>query len=197
VVITARRFKTSDYLGMLPGRPPELDSCPPGKLRAARLPHLRVLIHLGDTDEPGFLPFDAVQGAGGSAEYAQLQELAVTLQPDDPINIQFAPGTTLFAAHSAIDGRSVAEGSIFSVSGIDPAQLPCAMNSLLLGGHVRVGLEDNLYYGPGELTTNQRLTECVVRLVREMGYGPATAAEARQILGLPRKGGKRPDFSIG
>ena len=89
------------------------------------------------------------------------------------------------------------KGSIFAVSGIGPAQLPCAMNSLLLGGHVRVGLEDNLYYTAGELATNQRLTERIVRLVREMGFEPATPAEARQILGLPRRGAKRPSFAIG
>ena len=88
------------------------------------------------------------------------------------------------------------QGSIFGVSGIGPAQLPCAMNSLLLGGHVRVGLEDNLYYGPGELTTNQKLTERVVRLVREMGFEPATPREARQMLGLLRKGGKPSGFPV-
>ena len=88
------------------------------------------------------------------------------------------------------------QGSIFGVSGIGPAQLPCAMNSLLLGGHVRVGLEDNLYYGPGELTTNQTLTERVVRLVREMGFEPATPREARQMLGLLRKGGKPSGFPV-
>jgi 3-keto-5-aminohexanoate cleavage enzyme len=71
------------------------------------------------------------------------------------------------------------KGCIFGVSGVGPGQLPCAMNSVLLGGHVRVGLEDNLYYSQGELATNQRLTERVVRLVREMGYEPATPAEAR------------------
>jgi uncharacterized protein (DUF849 family) len=88
------------------------------------------------------------------------------------------------------------KGSIFCVSGIGPAQLPSAMNSLLLGGHVRVGLEDNLYYGPGDLATNVQLTERIVRLVREMGYEPATPAEAREIMGLPRKNGPRPDFAM-
>jgi uncharacterized protein (DUF849 family) len=87
------------------------------------------------------------------------------------------------------------KGSIFCVSGIGPAQLPAAMNSLLLGGHVRVGLEDNLYYRPGELATNVQLTERIVRLVREMGYEPATPAEARGIMGLPRKGDVRPEFA--
>jgi len=87
--------------------------------------------------------------------------------------------------------------SIFCVSGIGPAQLPSAMNSLLLGGHVRVGLEDNLYYSHGELATNLQLTERIVRLVREMGYEPATPQEARQIMGLPRAGSVKPKFAMG
>ena len=86
--------------------------------------------------------------------------------------------------------------SIFGVSGIGPAQLPAAMNSLLLGGHVRVGLEDNLYYSQGELATNVQLTERIVRLVREMGYEPATPEEARIIMGLPRNQGVKPKFAI-
>ncbi len=87
--------------------------------------------------------------------------------------------------------------SIFCVSGIRPAQLPCAMNALLLGGHVRTGLEDNLYYRQGELATNQQLTERVVRLVREMGFEPATATEAREILGIPVTNSRiRPEFAV-
>ncbi|QCP53203.1 3-keto-5-aminohexanoate cleavage protein [Trinickia violacea] len=74
--------------------------------------------------------------------------------------------------------------TVFNVSAIGAAQLPAAMNSLLLGGHVRVGLEDNLYYRHGELATNVQLVERLVRLVREMGYEPATPAEAREIVGL-------------
>ncbi|MGF6507101.1 3-keto-5-aminohexanoate cleavage protein [Paraburkholderia sp. 32] len=74
--------------------------------------------------------------------------------------------------------------TVFNVSAIGAAQLPATMNSLLLGGHVRVGLEDNLYYKQGELATNVQLVERLVRLVREMGYEPATPAEAREIIGL-------------
>jgi 3-keto-5-aminohexanoate cleavage enzyme len=82
------------------------------------------------------------------------------------------------------------DGSVFCVSGIGPAQLPSAVNSLLLGGHVRTGLEDNLYYSHGQPATNVMLTERLVRIVREMGHEPATPAEAREIMGLPRSGGK-------
>lgn len=74
--------------------------------------------------------------------------------------------------------------SVFNVSAIGPAQLPATVHSLLLGGHVRAGLEDNLYYSQGELATNVQLIERTVRLVRELGGEPATPAEAREIMGL-------------
>ena len=86
--------------------------------------------------------------------------------------------------------------SVFCVSGIGPSQLPAAMNSLLLGGHVRVGLEDNIYYEQGDLATNARLMERLVRQVRDMGYEPATPAEARELLGLTGKTGPKPEFAI-
>ncbi len=75
--------------------------------------------------------------------------------------------------------------SIFCVSGIGPAQLPSLANSILLGGHARTGLEDNLYYDRGELATNIQLTERAVRIIRELGYEPATPTEAREMIGLP------------
>lgn len=74
--------------------------------------------------------------------------------------------------------------SIFCVSGIGNAQLPCVANALLLGGHVRVGLEDNLYYGPGRKASNIELTERAVRIIRELGYDLASPEEARAIIGL-------------
>lgn len=86
---------------------------------------------------------------------------------------------------------------IFGVSGIGPAQLPAAMNSLILGGHVRVGLEDNFYYRRGELATNVGLTERMARLVQEMGFELASPAEAREMLGLPLQGLPMPEFAIG
>lgn len=73
---------------------------------------------------------------------------------------------------------------VFNVSAIGNAQLPATTQSVLLGGHVRVGLEDNLYYEQGQLATNVQLVERMVRIVRELGGEPATAAEARQIMGL-------------
>jgi 3-keto-5-aminohexanoate cleavage enzyme len=76
------------------------------------------------------------------------------------------------------------QGAIFNVSAIGSAQLPATTQALLLGGHVRVGLEDNLYYAKGDLATNARLLERMVRIARELGFEPATPAEARNIMGL-------------
>jgi len=77
------------------------------------------------------------------------------------------------------------EGAIFNVSGIGPAQLPATTHALLLGGHIRVGLEDNLYYARGQLATNLQLVERAVRIIRELGLEVATPAEARELIGLP------------
>ena len=76
------------------------------------------------------------------------------------------------------------EGANFNVSAIGPAQLNAALQSLLLGGHVRVGLEDNLYYERGVLANNVQLVERIVRIIRELGMEPATPTEAREIMGL-------------
>jgi len=74
--------------------------------------------------------------------------------------------------------------SVFNVSCIGPDHLHAITHALLLGGHIRVGLEDSLFYAPGELASNVQMVERAVRLIRELGMEPATAQEARQMLGL-------------
>nr|WP_315400953.1 3-keto-5-aminohexanoate cleavage protein [uncultured Duganella sp.] len=76
-------------------------------------------------------------------------------------------------------------GSIWCVSGVGQAQLPATTQALLLGGHVRVGLEDNLMFAKGQPATNEQQVERQVRILRELGFEPATPAEARQMMGLP------------
>ena len=92
-LVTATRFKTSDYIGMVNTLAPELARSGSGHLKAATLPHLRTVIQIGDS-APGTIPFDAVYGMGGASERARLADLAGLLQFDDPINIQFTSGTT-------------------------------------------------------------------------------------------------------
>lgn len=74
--------------------------------------------------------------------------------------------------------------SIWCVSGIGPAQLPATTQALLLGGHVRVGLEDNHYYARGVKADNLMLVERQVRIMNEMGFEPMSAPEARELMGL-------------
>ena len=78
-------------------------------------------------------------------------------------------------------------GCTWSVAGIGRMQLPMAMAALAMGGHVRVGLEDNIYYSKGRLATNEELVARVVRLANELGRPVATPDQAREILGLARR----------
>lgn len=69
-----------------------------------------------------------------------------------------------------------------------PQQFHIAALAIMMGGHVRVGLEDNIFIGKGVLAkSNAELVEKVVRLARELGREVATPDEARQILGLKGK----------
>ena len=69
-----------------------------------------------------------------------------------------------------------------------PAEFNLATLSILMGGHARVGLEDNIYVSKGVLAkSNAELVEKVVRIARELGREIATPDEARQILGLKGK----------
>ncbi|MBQ89942.1 MAG: NADPH:quinone reductase [Acidimicrobiaceae bacterium] len=72
----------------------------------------------------------------------------------------------------------------FTSFGLGPMQMPMAAQSVMLGGHVRVGLEDNLYLERGVLATNAQLVEKVARIVELMGASVQTPAEARQTLKL-------------
>ncbi|HEY4433712.1 MAG TPA: 3-keto-5-aminohexanoate cleavage protein [Candidatus Cybelea sp.] len=76
------------------------------------------------------------------------------------------------------------EGCSWSVAGIGKKQLPMAMAAIAMGGHVRVGLEDNLHYSRGRLARNEELVARIVRLATEAGRNIATPDRARRMLGL-------------
>jgi uncharacterized protein (DUF849 family) len=105
-----------------------------------------------------------------------------------PVHFQFvlgffsgAPATpeNLVYLHGKIP-----QGSTWSAFGIGNAHLPILYTSIALGGHVRVGLEDNIFYAPGKLATNVDFVERASRVIREYGNEVATPADARNILGL-------------
>ncbi len=107
-----------------------------------------------------------------------------------PAHFDFVLGVPGAAAASAENvlhfARSIPAGCTWTVAGIGRRQTAMATLAIAMGGHVRVGFEDNIYYRKGELAdSNARFVERVVRIAREVGREPASIAEARGILRLP------------
>src|SRR4030065_187234 len=103
-----------------------------------------------------------------------------------PLHFQFVlgvlggmPATAKSLLHLS---EIIPQDSTWSVIGVGPDQLPMAMVAMTMGGHARVGLEDNIYYSKGVLAeTNAQLVERVVRIAKEFGREIATAQESRRI----------------
>ena len=88
--------------------------------------------------------------------------------------------------------KQLPEDATWSAFGIGRAHIPIMYATIALGGNIRVGLEDNLYYAKGDLATNVRFVERAVRIVKEATKDVASPDEARQILGL--KGADKVNF---
>ncbi len=81
----------------------------------------------------------------------------------------------------------IPEGSTWSVAGVGRHELPLAYHALEIGGHVRVGLEDNIYVSKGQLAKGSaELVECVVKRAKEVGREPVAPARARDILRIKK-----------
>ena len=78
----------------------------------------------------------------------------------------------------------LSEDAIFNCTAVGSAQNPLTTIAMILGGCVRVGLEDNIFYSKGKPATNAQLVARTVRIAKELGKKPATPDEAREILGL-------------
>jgi 3-keto-5-aminohexanoate cleavage enzyme len=85
--------------------------------------------------------------------------------------------------------RELPAETVWLCSGLGPFQLPLTTFALLLGGHVRVGLEDNLYYSRGrKFADNAEPVTRTVRLAHELNREVATPAQARALLGIASAG---------
>ena len=98
-------------------------------------------------------------------------------------SIYSAPGTLGELSHMV---ESLPEGVVWAAAGIGKFQLNMNLAAILMGGHVRVGLEDNLHYDTArkDLATNRRLVERLVAFARVIERPVATAREARKMIGL-------------
>ena len=107
----------------------------------------------------------------------------------DPLNVQFVLGVP---GGMSGDLRNLThmisllpDGVHWGVAGIGRYQLPLAVHALMLGGHVRVGLEDNIFYHKGVLArSNAELVARVARIAAEVGRPIATREQARKFLGV-------------
>jgi 3-keto-5-aminohexanoate cleavage enzyme len=107
----------------------------------------------------------------------------------DPLHFQFVMGTPWGAPATPKSFLHLYEhipvNSTWSIIGIGKGHLPMSMMALTMGGHIRVGLEDNIYYSQGVLAeTNAQFVDRIVRISREYGREIATPAEARNILSI-------------
>jgi 3-keto-5-aminohexanoate cleavage enzyme len=93
------------------------------------------------------------------------------------------PATTENLLHQA---HSIPQGSHWQVISIGRKQWGLAAVATTIGGHIRVGLEDNFYLPEGEMAkSNGELVDAAAKLVRMLGREPATIDEAREIMALP------------
>lgn len=113
---------------------------------------------------------------------------------DGPAMMQMVLGVQWAAPHGVetiLYQRSLmAPGTIWGAFGIGREQMPMLAQTLLLGGNIRVGLEDNLYLSRGVWATNGQLVERARKIVDSIGgYSVATPAETREILKLRKPAG--------
>ena len=110
----------------------------------------------------------------------------------DPMHFDFVMGVNGGISGEPRDllfmRESIPQGATFTSAGIGRFQFPIAAMSMLLGGHVRVGYEDNIYLSKGVLAkSNGELVEKAVRIARELGREIASPDEARRILGMAKR----------
>ncbi|MEW9123850.1 MAG: 3-keto-5-aminohexanoate cleavage protein [Thermotaleaceae bacterium] len=110
-----------------------------------------------------------------------------------PLHYQFvlgaAGGMTATIENLVFLKNLIPEGSTWSALGIGKGHIPIMLAAIAMGGHVRVGMEDNVYFGPGELAkSNAQFVERAANIIRASSKEVATVEDARNILGLKERG---------
>ncbi len=144
-IIAAESFKTSQYLQMLQTLAPELAHCAPGTLAAAKLPHLNIVIRMGEARTGGMFNFADVTALATPALIAQARAIGATLQAHEPINIQFTSGTTgqpkgATLTHHNIVNNAAAIAACMKFTERDKLAIPVPLYQLLWHGAGGAGL---------------------------------------------------------
>jgi fatty-acyl-CoA synthase len=112
-LITAERYKTSEYVAMVETLAPEIATSAPGAVAAERLPTLEMVIQIGGTRRRGWLQFDDVPALAGDVDWARLEAIAAGLDRGQPINIQFTSGTTGLPKGATLSHRNILNNAYF------------------------------------------------------------------------------------
>lgn len=121
--------------------------------------------------------------------YWVIQDLQREGLIDAPYLVQFVLGTMTGSYPTPWNVLSLIQelppNTLFEIAGVGPYQLAMNTMAIIMGGHVRVGLEDNIYYKKGQLfKSNAEAVERIVRVARDLNREIATPAQARAMLGL-------------
>jgi fatty-acyl-CoA synthase len=124
-LITAARFKTSDYIAMIRELVPELGNAG-GELQSSRLPELRHIISIAGMHE-GCLTFDWILERGRQVGSSRLDAVSAGIQIDDAVNIQFTSGTTGLPKGATLSHRNLINNAFFvgEATGIEPGSRVC------------------------------------------------------------------------
>ena len=112
-LVTAQKFKTSNYIAALMAIAPEIALSTPGKLDLKAVPSLRNIIAMSPDTPAGMTGFDALVTAGKSVPLTKLNEATAGLSPDEPINIQFTSGTTGNPKGASLSHRNIVNNAHF------------------------------------------------------------------------------------
>lgn len=117
-LISAKSFKTSDYVGMIRKLAPELESCRPGQLQSSKLPNLQSIVLMDDVQESGMFSFTDLMQLGGPDQEIRIKAINKTLCPDEAINIQFTSGTTGLPKGATLSHKNIVNNARFVVDRI-------------------------------------------------------------------------------